>query len=221
MLCDCVRTRSYFLRSGLGNIGICTAVVASLKVVLLGLQEWSKASLIVDDKTREGAGKEMTCGFISRTLFVWINKMFFFGFRNILHLKELDDLGPAFGSRLLLDKLDAIWSAGKLNDFALIDRSISANFEPGNGHVSGRLELACLRACLVPWLGAAFPRLCQSVFTVCQPLLLMSVVKYVQEEHKSTGHRDGLIIAATFVYGGLAVSFTFRLFLMEKENPGN
>lgn len=35
----------------------------------------------------------------------------------------------------------------------------------------------------------------------------MSVVKYVQDEHKTTGHRDGLIVAATFVYGGLAVSF--------------
>lgn len=91
-----------------------------------------------------------------------------------------------------------------------------ANFEQGNGHVSGSLELACLRACIVPWLGAAFPRLCQSVFTVCQPLLLMSVVKYVQEEHKTTGHRDGLIVAATFVYGGLAVSFHSQAFFHGK-----
>lgn len=130
ILCDCVRARSYFLRSGLSNIGICTAVTASLKVALLGLQEWSKASLIVDDKTRDVAGKEATCGFISRTLFVWINKMFFFGFRNILHLKELDDLGPAFGSRLLLDKLDAIWSAGKLTGFEFIEIcSLTSNKE--------------------------------------------------------------------------------------------
>lgn len=79
----------------------------------------------------------------------------------------------------------------------------------GNGFVSGSLELACLRVCFLPWLAAAFPRLCLSAFTVSQPLLLQSVVTYVQNEEKTPGHRDGLIVAATLVYGGLAVSFLF------------
>lgn len=87
---------------------------AILKTIVLGLDEVSKSSLIADEQTKKDAGKESTSGFLSRTLLVWINKVFFFGFRNILHLDELDNLGPSFRSQYLLDRLNSKWEACKL-----------------------------------------------------------------------------------------------------------
>lgn len=113
-MCDITRSRSYFLRPGLSGIGALAVAAAVLKTVVLGLDELSKASLIIDEQTKKDAGKESTSGFLSRTLFVWINKIFFFGFRNILHLDELDNLGPSFRSRYLLDRLNSKWEACEL-----------------------------------------------------------------------------------------------------------
>ena len=86
-----------------------------------------------------------------------------------------------------------------------------SNAGSGNGSVSGSLELACMRANLTTWLSAAFPRICQGIFTVAQPLFLKSVVTYVESNERTSGQRDGLIIAAVFVYGGLAVSSHLHL----------
>lgn len=58
----------------------------------------------------------------------------------------------------------------------------------------------------MPWLSAIFPRLCLGIFIVSQPLLLKSVVTYIESGKYSVAAQDGLIIAAVFVYGGLAVS---------------
>lgn len=113
-LCDIVRSRSYFLRPGLNDLGILADVAAALKLFALGLEEVSKASLIVDEGTRNDTGKEASSGFLSRTLFVWINRMFFFGFKNILRLDTLDSLGPAFRSQYLSDHLNLYWNASKL-----------------------------------------------------------------------------------------------------------
>lgn len=113
-LCDIIRSRSLFLRPGLDNVGILAVVAAALKLFTLGLEEVSKASLIADERTRKDTGKEATSGFLSRTLFVWINRMFFFGFKNILRLDTLDSLGPAFRSQYLSDHLNLFWAASKL-----------------------------------------------------------------------------------------------------------
>lgn len=43
-------------------------------------------------------------------------------------------------------------------------------------------------------------------FTISQALLLKSVVSYVQNDEKEQGHKQGLVLAAVFVFGGLAVS---------------
>lgn len=118
-LCDIVRSRSCFLRPGLDDLGILAIVAAALKLFTLGLEEVSKSSLIANEETKQDAGKEATSGFLSRTLFVWINRMFFFGFKNILRLDTLDSLGPAFRSQYLSDYLNLFWNARKLQLFLM------------------------------------------------------------------------------------------------------
>ena len=76
----------------------------------------------------------------------------------------------------------------------------------GNGFVSGYIPIACFRANLGSFLSAVLPRFLQSVFTISQPLLLKSVVNFVQNDDRTPGQRDGLIVAATLMYAGLAVS---------------
>lgn len=74
------------------------------------------------------------------------------------------------------------------------------------GAPSSSLVIACLRARLRSSLGTIFPRFCLSVFTVLQPFLLQSVVKFVEEKKRLPSQRDGLIGAAIIIYGGIAVS---------------
>lgn len=112
-LCDIIKSRSYFLRPGLNNIAVLTILASTLKLFTLGLDEISKSSLIADPETRQDAGPEATSGFLSRTLFVWINRLFLFGFKNILRLDSLDGLGPAFRSQYLSDHLNIFWNASK------------------------------------------------------------------------------------------------------------
>lgn len=207
-LCDIVKSRSYFLRPGLTNIAVLTILTGTFKVFTLGLEEISKSSLIADPETRQDAGPEATSGFLSRTLFVWINRLFLFGFKNILRLDSLDGLGPAFRSQYLSDHLNLFFSARKFQLRMCIVLSCMSDIVLDDGYVSGSLEVACLRANMMPWLSAIFPRLCLGIFIVSQPLLLKSVVTYIESKKSSVTAQDGLILAAVFVYGGLAVSCT-------------
>lgn len=75
-----------------------------------------------------------------------------------------------------------------------------------SGRTSGSLAVALLRACKWAYLAGAFPQLCNSAFIIAQPLLLKSVVLYTGSTENLDSQRNGLILAAAFIYCGMAVS---------------
>jgi hypothetical protein len=46
-------------------------------------------------------GKESGSGYWNRSLFLWLNWTFFFGFRNIQIIGDLDSLGPELDAKKL------------------------------------------------------------------------------------------------------------------------
>ena len=112
VLFDIVKARSYFIRPGLTSLGALATVVITSKLALLLLMEKSKRSLIRSALFRVSMGPEVTSGFWARSLFLWLNATLLAGFKNIISVDDLRDMGPEFDSDSLLAKFLARWPTG-------------------------------------------------------------------------------------------------------------
>lgn len=110
---DGAKARSYLLRSGLDGIGAIQVAVAVVKFILLVLEERPKKLGLQNKNLRDFFGKEALSGFWSRSLFLWLNDVFLIGFRRIITLQDLGNLGPEFSTADLSNKFGVIWNKGK------------------------------------------------------------------------------------------------------------
>lgn len=122
--CDIVRARSYFLRGNMDVIAASTVVLIALKTGLVGLEEVPKKSDIKDEDLQKSIGKEATSGFLSRSLFLWLNSMLSFGFRNRLDMDHLDDLDPCFSSTTLSNAFSERYPSGKFSLYRPCNSSV-------------------------------------------------------------------------------------------------
>lgn len=113
------RSRSYFLRPDLHSIGGLEAAGAGICAVLLALEEIPKDALIEDEELRKKAGGETTSGFLSRSILLWLSRMFVFGFRNRLSIDDLVGLGPTLATRYLSERFRAHWTYSKFYSLRL------------------------------------------------------------------------------------------------------
>lgn len=113
VLFDVAMTRSCFRRHSLYALGCLSIVVVVLKMAILLLEEVSKKSLVHDQQLRSSLGRESTSGFWSRSLFLWLNSTLCFGFRSIMSVGDLQDLGPELRSERLFAKFQPFWGKGK------------------------------------------------------------------------------------------------------------
>lgn len=113
LLFGATRSRSYFLRPDLHAIGGLEAAEAGICTMLLALEEIPKDSLIKDEDLRKKAGGETTSGFLSRSILLWLSRMFVFGFRNKLSIDDLVGLGPTLATRYLSERFRAHWAYSK------------------------------------------------------------------------------------------------------------
>lgn len=112
MLFDVVKARSYFIRPGLTSLGALAVVSVISKSALLLLMEKSKRSLIRSTLFRVSMGPEVTSGFWTRSLFLWLNATLLAGFKNIISVDDLPDIGPEFDSDALLTQFLERWPTG-------------------------------------------------------------------------------------------------------------
>lgn len=110
---DGIKARSYLLREGLDAVGAVQVVITVAKFVLLILEEVPKTSTLRNTQLRKFLGKEALSGFWSRVLFLWLNEIFIIGFRNILTVDDLGNLGPEFNTEQLVESFNLIWATGK------------------------------------------------------------------------------------------------------------
>ena len=110
---DGIRARSYLLREGLDAIGAIQIVVAIAKFSLLILEEIPKTTALIDVDLLKFFGREAFSGFWARSLLFWLNETFVIGFRNILTMDDLGNLGPEFSTQRLVEAFNNIWERGK------------------------------------------------------------------------------------------------------------
>lgn len=142
---------------------------------------------------------EETAGVFSRSLLIWLRGILAKGRRTLLSPTDLDPLREGLGTARLSRSFQAIWQ-GNYNKGR--DNARSATGVP-----SPSLLLVLMRTMKWSMLAPVIPRLVQTAFTLCQPLLLREFLRYLDGHRTfvgSTGY--GFIILYGLVYLGLAIS---------------
>lgn len=155
-------------------------------MLLLILQEVDKRELFIDPELQESAGKESTSGYWKRMFFTYLNPTLFNGFRNILTLKDLSNIGPEFGSQLLHSTLK--------------QRLQGAPWKSKN---------SLMRICGKPWIWLVLlvfvPRTCSTVFSFSQPFILGRIIGTLGDE-ATTIERVFWLFATMLSFAGNTLS---------------
>lgn len=188
---DAVKSRSYFLRSGMETLAALAATTASLRACLIVLEEVSKKALLLDDDVRKGSGPEATSGYFQRAFFIYLYPMLMAGFRQNLTLQDMGKLGIHFSSKTLHLRL-------------------KKNFDRAGAFKS---RFGLVRACIWTWKWELFlmtiPRFANIGAGYAQPFLLRLVVDSVEADGNEESHRN------TMAVRGGAVAATFLIFIVQ------
>lgn len=215
VILDIASVRTCWIRPGLQPIaGVSTAALA-VRTALLVLEETPKPLLLGE----KDAARETVAGVISRSLFWWLNALFYAGARLLLRVDDLGSIERKFESRKLLAQLEEAWDESRHSSI-LLHRAWLTDVGPKTGEFA--LLKSTFWAFRWQFAAGAFPRLLFSGFTFAQPFLISSVVDFVgePENEQSNDVSGGLIGATALIYLGLAVSnawykhMTFQLLTM-------
>ncbi|KAK2768034.1 ABC multidrug transporter [Colletotrichum kahawae] len=184
---DIAQARTLWLRNGLSSIaGVFTASLV-IKVVILALEETPKRVLLATSE--KDVAVESTTGVVSRSLFWWLNSLFFQGFRLLIGLEDLGAIDPKFDSARLLGMLDRSWAESKKDS-------------------KWSLVISTFWAFRATFLAGVLPRLLFAGFAFAQPLLVNRIVNFVGSPWKEDSRNiaAGLVGATACIYVGLAIS---------------
>ncbi|EJP64369.1 Multidrug resistance-associated protein 4 [Beauveria bassiana] len=187
ILFDIAKTRSYFLRADIDALAGLSVAVVVLELALLLFQEVPKRRLITNRSSQPRLSGEALSGFWGRALFLWVNSTLKLGFRSILRVEDLRDLGPEFSSERLYADFEPHWQAA----------STTSNHS---------LTHALLRTLYPEFLRVVVPRLCFLGFTFAQPWLIMSIIHAVVDGNPGSEVSGGLVGATALIYIGIAIS---------------
>ncbi|KAL0937343.1 ABC multidrug transporter [Colletotrichum truncatum] len=184
---DLAQVRTFWLRDGLTAVAGVFTTSLVVKVVILALEETPKRVLL--PSSEKDVAIESTTGVVSRSLFWWLNSLFFQGFRLLIGLEDLGAIDPKFDSARLLGMLDRSWAKSKKDS-------------------NWSLIIATFWAFRTTFLAAVLPRLLFAGFTFAQPLLVNRIVNFVGSPwtDDSKNIAAGLVGATACIYVGLAVS---------------
>lgn len=112
---DIALSRTLCIRPGLKAIAGVFIVSLVTKAVILGFEELPKR-LLASDKD---LARETTAGLISRSLFCWLNSMFFTGSKSLLGVEDLGAIEAKFNSRALMNQLERTWETGMIISLSL------------------------------------------------------------------------------------------------------
>ncbi|KAJ4155490.1 hypothetical protein LMH87_000731 [Akanthomyces muscarius] len=183
ILIDITKSRSYFLRN-LTASGAVAAATAAVRLILAVLEEVPKTSLIIDPELRTVSDGEATCGFFSRTCFLFLRPMMRIGYRSILALDDLSDLGIEFASSCLFSELSNSWPTSQRSS-------------------KHSLFTACLKAWKWSIALIFVTRLFVSGFMYSQPFVMHAVISDIGKPDE--GQKGGLVAATLFAFSGPAL----------------
>lgn len=114
ILLDIATVRSLLRRPGLHGEGYVLISTLVLRFCLLFLEEIPKRKLFYQGSDRDATSREAGSGFWNRRLFIWLNSTLIAGFRSILLVDNLQNIGSDFESNALLTRVDKAWETGRL-----------------------------------------------------------------------------------------------------------
>lgn len=176
---NAVKSRSYFLRSGLAANGALAAATCSIILLLLILQELPKTKLLLDSELKATLGGEAASGFWTRSFLLYLNPMFLIGYSSILQMKHLSNLGPELRSKLVHARLSRYWPRKAR------ERKAS-------------LMAACFWAWKAEALAIFIPRLASTGFNFSQPFIIYQIIKVV-ESGDLDARKAGALLGATVI----------------------
>ncbi|OAQ99634.1 hypothetical protein LLEC1_06869 [Akanthomyces lecanii] len=179
----------YLLVSSILDVAsIRTAWIRADQRPLAGVLTAAFATVIAGEKAQS---REMRAGFISRSVFWWLNGFLTLGYKSLLDVNHIGPIAPKFDSRELRQKLE------------------NHPFNPGSDDKKSNSSLlkCTFIAYKAQFAAGILPRLLYSGFTLSQPFLINSVVGYIAQGDKRNGTEGASLIGATILlYTGLAVS---------------
>ncbi|OKL57766.1 hypothetical protein UA08_06882 [Talaromyces atroroseus] len=188
-----VMTRTYWSLETYHIIASVALAALLVQIVMVILESGKKRQL--ENVKKESS--EETAGFISRSLFLWLNSLLWTGYRRTLTAPDLQPIAKVLYAPHLSARFASILSIKTAPYFGL----------PGQ-------TLLCLgRYLLLPVL----PRLCVTGFTFAQPFLTTALIQYLSDKSESKDDGYGLIGASFLVYGGIAISNSWYSHLTYKS----
>ncbi|KAI0506235.1 putative ATP-binding cassette transporter [Xylaria bambusicola] len=169
------------------DIAIASRHFASLAVQLavLALESWSKRRWLIDAASR--GNPEECASFLSTSLFAWVNRLFFVGYRRQLTESDLRIIDSSLKTSELEPSFNRILVTKKFGRHGLITLTFRS------------LGLYAFAPVL--------PRLALSTFTFTQPFLASSLIEFLEGGRDSSQNNGYGLIGATFlVYTGIAIA---------------
>jgi ABC-type multidrug transport system fused ATPase/permease subunit len=200
ILFDTVQVRTRWLISTeieqIVHARLFTAAVVA-KSALLALESYRKPATA-------GLSPEETAGPFNLATYAWLNSLFLRGYNNVLSLSDLPSLDRKIVTEVLYEKLSI--------------HRLPAQLAPSTSKFALAKELA--RALLGPLLLGILPRLALVGFRFSQPLLLNSLLHYLEhspgEDSSQRNYGYGFIGATVFIYSGVAVSTALYWYCHER-----
>ncbi|KAI3332296.1 putative ATP-binding cassette transporter [Xylariaceae sp. AK1471] len=190
-----VVVRTYWYLDGFHTIASLSLTSLLVQLGFFALESCSKHRWLIDSG-HEGTSEDCA-GFLSRSLFAWLNDLFFIGYRRQITDSDLRIIDSSLSTSELEPKYERLLETKKFGRYGLV-----------------RLSFRCLGLyALTPVL----PRLAQSAFTFAQPFLASSLIDFLgNNRNASENDGYGLIGASFLVYTGIAVSNGWYQYMTNK-----
>lgn len=209
ILFDVVQVRTLWLASTTHDEAVITRLMTAalaLKgaISLLESQPKTRWLLLTGRDPGKSRSPEETTGIYGLGAYLWLNRLFFEGWRKVITMADLYPLDSSMAAEALEERLSSIMSG--------------RSTEHPRGQKFG-LGKALAKSLAVALLTPVGPRVALIGFTFCQPFLINSVLSYLEEP---SGTRDrnvgyGLIGATVLIYLGRTLSEAFYWYFHERS----
>ncbi|KAF2663667.1 hypothetical protein BT63DRAFT_465330 [Microthyrium microscopicum] len=179
---DAVQLRTLYLRHYDNDISAITSSLLAGKLLLLIMESLPKE--LNGNQTISYSPEETTSVF-GRSVFWWLNSLFWLGSRKILSLDDLYPLDHALYSKSLHSRMQVSWNKRQSPKPRALLYAV----------------LSCLRYEI---LLTVLPRLAIIGFTYAQSFLIPAAINYLEtpSNERNHNHAYGLLGAAALIYGG-------------------
>lgn len=147
ILFDVTKARLYLERPELQTASGLVTGIYLLKSSLLLTEEAAKALAIRSQQPN----RRITRNYWTQNLFLWLNATLVLGFRKVIKINDLLDMGPMFNSELLYHRFKPVWEKGKTPKYSKSTR-IHLTDNPLPQH-QRRATMRWLKPVYAPYLG--------------------------------------------------------------------